>query len=141
MFIEVAITQALLSDVSEISCFLVEIWHDTYDAVLGADVVTAQTDKWHNVEAISDQIKKCGTLFLIAKWMDKIAGHIFFDCSDKDKACLARLYVLPSYQRLGIGEKLLEQAIAINKIQGKIHLKVNSENIKGLSFIENEVLE
>ncbi|UNF35748.1 GNAT family N-acetyltransferase [Bartonella krasnovii] len=73
---------------------------------------------------------------MIARWMDKIAGHIFFDCSDKDKAYLARLYVLPSYQRLGIGEKLLEQAIAINKIQGRIHLKVNSENIKGLSFYE-----
>lgn len=103
---------------------------------LGTDVVTAQTDKWHNVEAISDQLKKCGTLSLIARWMDKIAGHIFFDCSDKDKAYLARLYMLPSYQRLGIGEKLLEQTIAINKIQGKIYLKVNSENIKGLSFYQ-----
>ncbi|UNF29389.1 hypothetical protein MNL13_00980 [Bartonella krasnovii] len=54
---EVAIPQALLSDALEISRLLVETWHDTYDAVLGADVVTAQTDKWHNIEAISDQIK------------------------------------------------------------------------------------
>ncbi|WP_342753194.1 GNAT family N-acetyltransferase [Bartonella sp. MM73XJBT.G] len=50
---------------------------------------------------------------MIERWVDKIAVHISFDFSDKDKAYLARPYVLPSYQRLGIDKKLLEQVIAV----------------------------
>lgn len=72
---EVAIIQTLLSDASEVSRLLVKTQHDTYDAVLDAEVVTAQTDKWHNVEAISDQIKKHSAFFWIERWMDKVASH------------------------------------------------------------------
>jgi ribosomal protein S18 acetylase RimI-like enzyme len=67
-----------------------------------------------------------------------IVGHIFAHQRRAPALTIARLYVLPSHQRRGIGERLIEAAIARHPACKVIRLDVEADNEKGLAFYRKQ---
>ena len=109
---KIHIRPAWEDDLADVRDLLVETWHDTYDALLGAETVTRITDEWHSVESLSRQLDLPNTCFLVAEEKGRIVGHVFANAQQLPVLVLARLYVRPYCQRRGIGNALLDAAAA-----------------------------
>ena len=130
---DITIRQAIASDLDGVRRVLVETWHDTYDALMGAENVTALTDRWHAIDVLASQLNAHNCSFLVAETEGRIVGHAFVS-QRPEVLMLRRIYVLPSHQRLGIGERLLGAALARHPQSTLVRLNVEAENAKGLSF-------
>jgi ribosomal protein S18 acetylase RimI-like enzyme len=132
------------ADLAAVRALLVDTWHDTYDALIGAEKVTAITDSWHSIEALKRQLSMPNTAFLVADQAGSIVGHAFASAQRPPALMLSRLYVLLSSQRQGIGTLLLSAAIDHCPACDVVHLEVEADNAKGLAFYRKlgfEVIE
>jgi ribosomal protein S18 acetylase RimI-like enzyme len=134
----VTIRLAEPKDLKRVRRLLVETWHDTYDALIGAEKVTEITDSWHSLENLAPQLTMPETSFLVAESDARIVGHAFANASRPPILMLSRLYVLPSSQRRGIGAQLIAEAMTRHPACGAIRLEVEADNAKGLAFYRRQ---
>lgn len=128
------IRPATPDDIPTIRIVLVETWHNTYDVILGADKVTEITNTWHSIGNLSNGLKRLDHAFLVAEVEDRIVGTAF--ATRRGEAIqLERLYVLPEFQRQGIGSALLSEC-EIRLRATRIQLEVQMDNTKGRRFYE-----
>jgi ribosomal protein S18 acetylase RimI-like enzyme len=137
----ILIRVAKAADLPSVRALLVETWHDTYDALIGAAKVTEITNSWHSMENLSRQISMSDTSFLVADENGAIVGHLFANAQRPPVLALSRLYVLPIHQRRGIGGRLMAEAIARHSTCDVIRLEVEADNLKGLSFYRREAFQ
>ncbi len=130
----VEIRPGVRADLAAVRDLLVETWHDTYDALLGAEKVAEITDAWHSIEALAPQLTLENASFLIAEDAGGIVGHVFAHARTPPALVVARLYVRPASQRRGIGSRLIAAAFARHPEASTIRLEVEAGNRKGLSF-------
>ena len=45
-------------DLEAVRALLVETWHDTYDAIYGAEKVTEITDSWHSIASLKARLAR-----------------------------------------------------------------------------------
>lgn len=132
----IRIRPAELGDLAGTRALLVATWHDTYDALLGAERVTEITDRWHSLDNLSRQIAESQTSFLVAVQSEDIVGHALADARDSPLLRLSRLYVHPACQRRGIGTGLLDAVIARHPVCDAITLEVQADNDKAIAFYQ-----
>lgn len=132
------IRPAVEGDVAGVRALLVETWHDTYDALIGAAKVTDITNSWHSLDNLTRQLALPDCSFLVAEDGGEIVGHVFANAQRRPVLTIARLYVAPARQRRGIGKRLLDQAVALHPACDTIRLVVEAENAKGIAFYERE---
>lgn len=74
---------------------------------------------------------------LLAEINEEIVGYVAFSYIE-DQSELLKICVLPHYQRLGVGSKLLKRSIDLlaEKNVNEIFLEVSEENSKAISFYE-----
>ena len=132
---------ACRDDVPAVRALLVETWHDTYDALIGAERVTAITDDWHSPENLRRQLDMPDTAFLVAEEKGRVVGHLFVNAGEPPVLAIARLYVLPGRQRRGIGGRLIAAALARHPEARTLYLEVEADNLKGLAFYRREGFE
>lgn len=130
----VTIRKAEASDILAVRTLLVETWHDTYDALIGADKVSEITGSWHSLEALSRQLHLDDTVFLVAHADSNIVGHAFANASEPPVLRLMRLYVHPSRQRRGIGQSLMQASIESFPGTEVVRLDVEADNRNGVAF-------
>jgi ribosomal protein S18 acetylase RimI-like enzyme len=135
---KIHIRPARSDELADVRDLLVETWHDTYDALLGAETVTRITDEWHSVESLSRQLDLASACFLVAHEKGRIVGHVFANAQQLPVLVLARLYVRPHCQRRGIGKALLDAAVATYPGARVIRLEVEAGNPKGIAFYRRE---
>ncbi len=135
---DITIRRAQAGDLPAVRALLAETWHDTYDALLGADWVSDVSGRWHAVENLQKQIDVPGTSFLVAVDQGRIVGHILADAREPPALVVARLYVLPAHQRGGVGGRLLAAAVAAHPDCGTLRLDVEARNEKGVAFYRRE---
>ncbi|MDX8525609.1 GNAT family N-acetyltransferase [Mesorhizobium sp. MSK_1335] len=124
-------------DLVAIRALLVETWHATYDAIYGADKVTAITDEWHSVASLKARLAKPNSEFLVAHDGKRIGGVAFAEAVDGGKLiALKQLYVLPSLQGRGIGGMLLDEVIESFPEAHAIRLEVEEQNTRAIAFYE-----
>ena len=107
MLSDFLIRPAVPGDAEATRRVLVETWHDTYDLLLGPAKVAEITGQWHAVEVLAGQIGALNALFLVAEHGSQLIGHAFAREPQPDVLLLSRLYVLPAWQRQGVGARLL----------------------------------
>ena len=122
------------ADLPEVRRLLVATWHDTYDALIGADKVAAVTDRWHAIAVLQRQLEDPALAFLVAAENGRIVGHASVHADRLPTLRLGRLYVLPAAQRRGIGGRLLATAIARYPTARAMQLTVEADNEKGVAF-------
>lgn len=131
---DITIRHAVTGDLPAVRALLNETWHDTYDALLGAEWVTEVSGRWHAIENLQKQLGVPGTSFLVAVDQGRIVGHILVDARDPPSLVISRLYVLPAHQRGGVGARLLAAATAEHPEAELLRLDVEARNEKGVNF-------
>ncbi len=134
----ILIRVATPDDLPDVRKLLVETWHDTHDALLGAERVTEITNSWHSIETLGPQLGVPDTSFLVAEEDGAIIGHAAVNARKPPVIVLSRLYVRPDRQRRGIGRRLLEEVIARHDACEVLRLEVEAGNPKGVSFYRRE---
>jgi ribosomal protein S18 acetylase RimI-like enzyme len=138
MSLDLQIRPATEGDLESVRGVLVETWHDTYDALMGREKVVEITGKWHSVEVLARQLAAAGTSFLVAETEQRVVGHAFAHGQDGAALYLRRLYVLPSWQRQGIGEQLLAAILSRHPQSRMVRLNVETENAKAVAFYRRQ---
>jgi ribosomal protein S18 acetylase RimI-like enzyme len=134
----IQVRPAVSADLELVRQVLVETWHDTYDPLLGRDRVTEITARWHSVPALAAQYGAGDTAFLVAEAEGRIVGHAFVDFRRPPVARLMRLYVLPAWQRRGIGARLLAVGLESRPGIERVALDVEVYNAKAVNFYRGQ---
>jgi ribosomal protein S18 acetylase RimI-like enzyme len=136
------IRRARPGEEAAVSRLLGEVWHATHDAELGRDKVAEITAKWHAPALLRMQIDDPAKCFLVAEAADgDLVGHAMSWSDDSAVINLLRLYVLPGWQGKGIGNRLLEAAIAAYPAGRLLRLEVQAQNAPAIRFYERMGLQ
>ncbi|MGB7432612.1 MAG: GNAT family N-acetyltransferase [Ahrensia sp.] len=127
---------ASADDLETISTMLTETWHDTYDAIYGKEKVAELTGAWHSVAALKQRLTKPRSEFIVADDGAEIGGMAYVTQIDSEASMLHQLYVRPSQQGNGLGEKLLIEAESCFPDVRKIRLEVEEANPRAVKFYE-----
>jgi len=139
---KVIITDPTLGDENGLVFVHKKTWLATYPnkkyKISRKDILSKDFDSEKKIESWRNTIKNSGKkskYICVAKCKDKVVGFCLVSKKEKFNE-LDVLYVLPEYQRMGIGKKLLDRAIGWlgEKKEGK--LKVALYNDNAVSFYE-----
>ncbi|MBS7786665.1 GNAT family N-acetyltransferase [Flavobacterium sp. CYK-55] len=124
-------TQATVQDIPVIQHLAYETWPSTYQTILMLDQVRYMLDLFYSKEALLKNFEE-NHEFLIIHDNQKPIGFAAFQHNYPDVGLikLHKLYVLPSAQGLGAGQKLLDEVTEKAAIAGSkaIILNVNRFN-------------
>lgn len=134
MLADLLIRPAVPDDAEATRRVLVETWHDTYDPLLGPAKVAEITGQWHTAGVLAGQIGEPGASFLVAEHAGRLIGHALAREPQPGVLFLSRLYVLPAWQRRGVGARLLGAALERHPGAAVVRLNVGAENGKGVAF-------
>jgi ribosomal protein S18 acetylase RimI-like enzyme len=122
-------------DLPAIRALLVETWHATYDAIYGAERVTAITDDWHSIGSLKARLARPNSEYLVADDGKAIGGMAYAAAAGEGKTVmLFQLYVAPSRQGAGIGTMLLAEIEASFPDADSIRLEVEEANARAVGF-------
>ncbi|WP_026612471.1 GNAT family N-acetyltransferase [Ensifer aridi] len=123
-------------DLEKVSALLAETWHASYDSFYGADKVNELTAKWHSVDALRARLQRKNSEFVVADNGREIAGMAYAAMSDKleKTVVLHQLYVLPRYQRHGIGRDMFAELESCFPDAERMRLEVEPQNLHALAF-------
>jgi putative (di)nucleoside polyphosphate hydrolase len=139
---DIIIADSTLGDEKGLVFVLKTTWLATYPdiehGITKEDILTKDFTSEKKISAWRDTIKNSGKkskYICVAKHNNKVVG--FCSASKKKKFNeLGVLYILPEYQRMGIGRKLMDRAVDWLGRKKKIFLKVASYNKNAISFYE-----
>ncbi|MEO1067213.1 MAG: GNAT family N-acetyltransferase [Pseudomonadota bacterium] len=132
----VEVRKAEVGEVDAARQVIVETWLTTYVPIHGEEKVRDIIARWHTPEKIRAQIESSDTLFGVAEIDGDIVGHVLA-CPDAANVKISRLYVLPNAQRRGVGQKLLNFALAEYNKARVVSLEVDEQNGQAIRFYEN----
>ena len=124
-------------DLEAVRALLVETWHATYDAIYGAERVTAITDDWHSMRSLKARLTRPRSEFLVADSGKELGGMAFAAAGEDGKILmLYQLYVRPAQQGHGIGGMLLDEILNCFPEAETCRLEVEESNKRALAFYE-----
>ncbi|WP_439628011.1 GNAT family N-acetyltransferase [Shinella sp.] len=123
-------------DLVKVSALLAETWHATYDALYGADKVSQITARWHAVPALKNRLERKDAEFVVADNGKELAGMGFAAMwKERPKTVLLhQLYVLPRYQRQGIGRDMFAELETCFPDANAMILEVDPRNDAAVAF-------
>jgi ribosomal protein S18 acetylase RimI-like enzyme len=79
------------------------------------------------------------SVFILRTSLDELLGFAICERFVYEQPRLVIIAVLPNYQRLGIGKKLLDEVIEFYRVEGcqSLTLTVNSKNSRAIRMYEN----
>jgi ribosomal protein S18 acetylase RimI-like enzyme len=130
----IAIDRARIEDIAAIKSVLAATWRDTYSSFLPEACIAHAAAQWHSPKVLEAELGRASTFAGVAR--DAAAGVVGMVTahSHDDLLVIARLYVLPEFQRQGIGEKLIEASCRAFPQSRRVRLHVEEQNPKGRAF-------
>jgi ribosomal protein S18 acetylase RimI-like enzyme len=130
----ITIRRALTEDIPGIRAVLAVTWRDTYSSFLPESSIAKVTAEWHSPQVLEAEINRSSTFLGVAESgshgiVGMVTAHL-----DADILSIARLYVLPDFQRQGIGERLMKESWRAFPKTRRVQLDVEEQNPKGRSF-------
>jgi ribosomal protein S18 acetylase RimI-like enzyme len=124
------------SDIAGVKEVLTVTWRDTYASFLSEASIAAVTEEWHSPQALEAEIARPSTYAGVATSVRTGIVGMITALSRGDVLFVARMYVLPEFQRRGIGERMVNAASAAFPQTDLIRLDVEEQNPKGRRFYE-----
>ncbi len=134
---EPLVRRATEADIPGIRAVLATTWRDTYQAFVPLEAIEQTTAAWHAPSVLAAELASATTFTAVAEDESGLVGMVTAH-ERADAVAIARLYVLPSAQRRGIGRRLLADAIAAFPAQALVWLGVEEQNAKGRAFYAKE---
>lgn len=128
------IRRGVAGDAEAVSALLLEVWHDTYDRLFGAEKVADISRQWHSAEVLGQQIAAPDHLFLVAAQSTGLCGHAYAFVGEDGEFQLSRIYVRPEAQGKGLGKALLDKVVAGFPNTSKITLEVHEKQFSAHRF-------
>lgn len=127
----IKIRKATSSDIPTIRSLAKVVFPATYEALLPAGQVDYMMEWMYSAESLRRQMQE-GHTYYIAYAEGEPCGYLSVERQGERLFHLQKIYVLPSFQRRGIGEKLFLRAVEQVREQGtlpaSLELNVNREN-------------
>ena len=125
-------------DLAKVAALLSETWHATYDALYGAEKVAEISARWHSVPALKTRLENPDGEFVVADDGRELAGMGYAAKSRTrpKTALLHQLYVLPRFQRQGIGRDLFAELETCFPDATAMQLEVDPRNAGAIAFYE-----
>ena len=130
------------NDISVIADIINETWKVTYKDIVSEKDIIKYTDKTNREDQISDFLNKGELEYLIASHNSSDCGVISYKKYDKDDyddcAYIMQLYILPDFQKIGIGKALMAYVTDTIKEKGykRIILNTLEKNSNARAFYE-----
>ena len=100
----VTIRRAQIGDIPGIRSVLAVTWRDTYSSFLSESSIARLTAEWHSPKVFEGKLSRPSTFLGVAdRSSHDTFGMVTAHCGE-ELLLIARLYVLPGFQRQGIGK-------------------------------------
>jgi len=131
----VTIRGADRSDVPGIADVARQTWTATYAGIIPDEVQRQLLESWYSAPALSRAIASPGA-FLVATQAGRVVGFAQFVWRPPESAELARIYVRPERQHVGVGTMLLDAGFAACRKRGvgRVSVLVEWDNVIGRAF-------
>jgi ribosomal protein S18 acetylase RimI-like enzyme len=117
-------------------------WNSTYAGIIPAEVQERLLGSYYEPAALQDAIARQGSWFFVATAQEAIIGYAQFHLREGERKSgeLSRIYVLPEWQRKGVGSLLLERGLAALQQEGVgfLYVVVERDNLIGRGFYEKQ---
>ncbi len=109
---------ACVQDAAGIAAVAQRTWQDTY-----ADIIVPATQerflgRWYTPAALREAIGRSESWFYVAAVGEDVIGFAQFVLRADRRGELTRIYVLPEWQRRGIGSQLLKEGLDALSVHG-----------------------
>ena len=126
--------RAQIGDIPGIRSVLAVTWRDTYSSFLSESFIERVSTGWHAPKVLEDELSRLSTFLGVAERSSHEIIGIITAHLHEDLLWIARLYVLPGFQRQGIGKQLIEASYRAFPQARQARLEVEEQNAKGRSF-------
>ncbi|MFJ7972273.1 GNAT family N-acetyltransferase [Psychrobacillus sp. NPDC096389] len=125
-----------LEDISTVQQIAKISWNETYKDIIPDNIQALFLEKAYSNTMLAKRMEK--TIFLLAEYKGQPVGFASFTYVDEDgDAELTAIYILPEYQQLGLGKKLLQAGLEEMHTGRQLFVYVESENKKAREFYEH----
>jgi ribosomal protein S18 acetylase RimI-like enzyme len=121
----VVIRRAVTADIAGIRAVLAATWRDTYALFMPEATIEKVTE--------AEVIRPSAYTGVATSSSNEVVGMISAH-SQGEVLHVSRVYVLPEFQRRGIGGRLMNEACRIFPEARRLHLEVEEQNSKGRAF-------
>ena len=130
----VTIRRALIGDIPGIRSVLAVTWRDTYSTLLSETSIAKVTAEWHAPKVLEAEIERSSSFVAVAESISLAIVGMITAHSQDDLLSIARVYVLPEFQRQGVGKGLMEASYRAFPQARRVQLDVEEQNLKGRAF-------
>ena len=133
------IRRAAIEDIPVIRGMAEIVFPETYKEILSPNQIDYMMEWMYSEKSLRQQISSEGHIYYIAYHDGQPAGYLSLQQEGEDTFHLQKLYVLPTYQGIHLGQRLFEQAIAaikeLHPTPCQMRLNVNRWN-KAFTFYQ-----
>ncbi len=127
-----------LPELREVAELASEIWHECFEGIISRGQIDYMVEKYQSLQAMCDQIDKCGYSYYAVKESGELCGYIGIKPEADDRLFLSKLYLRSDKRGRGIGSRMLDRVKEEAKAAGKsrIYLTVNKHNDRAIGAYE-----
>jgi ribosomal protein S18 acetylase RimI-like enzyme len=130
------IRRATLEDILGIQQVAHVSWHSAFEGIMRPDTRANILSEFYSEESLTHSLQRRDSVFLVALERDKVVGFVqALPRPGNGGYELARLFILPNYQRQGIGRQLLQQVESLLAGQ-TLWAMVEKNNQKAVAFCQ-----
>jgi ribosomal protein S18 acetylase RimI-like enzyme len=131
---------AAASDVRAVAAVARAAWPATYRDILPAHVVATHLARAYAPDALTERMRRPGGLFLLAEVDGGVGGCVGYCQAGRrlaapGEADLWAIYVLPAWQRRGVGARMVQAVLAAFADQ-RLHVALAAANRAAARFYE-----
>lgn len=130
---------AVAEDAAAIRNVARHTWNDAYAEIILPENQECLLGRWHSPVTLEKAIGQSESWFHVAVVQGEVIGFAQFLMRENKRAEPTRIYVLPEWQRQGIGSGLLREGLAALSMHGAEEVLVHIEkgNARGIEFYEH----
>jgi ribosomal protein S18 acetylase RimI-like enzyme len=133
-FAVITIRRAVTSDIPGIRSVLAITWRNTYSELFTDRFIARVSAEWHSVKILEAEMDRSSTFLGVALRDSTEVVAVVTAHSHGELLSISRLYVLPVFQRQGIGKRLLTASYREFPEAQRVTLAVEEQNPKARDF-------
>lgn len=125
-------------DLEQIRYVAKQTWSLTYNGIIPEKIQEKLLDTWYSLDQLKRVLEQENTRLYVFEARSEIVGFAQFVIRRDGLGQLARIYVLPAYQGMGVGKAILYKGLMFLKERGvrELRVVVERKNTIGKRFYE-----